>query len=90
MYCICYYGDGIGMFHQLMQGMEHHMSNPIVDQRLVAMRLAECVSQKVIKDGSPLEFDVNQLYDYISILKTLINRLMKMMRQLCLLTWLYQ
>ena len=34
------------------------MSNPVTDQRSVAMRLAECVSQKVIKDGSPLKFDV--------------------------------
>ena len=34
------------------------MTNPITDQRLVAMRLAECVSQNVIKDGSPLKFDV--------------------------------
>ena len=46
------------MFNQLMEGMKHHMSNPIIDQRLVAMRLAECVSKKIVKDGNPLKFDV--------------------------------
>lgn len=74
---LCYYGDGIDVFRQLMQGMEHHMSNPIVDQRLVAMRLAECVSQKIIKDGKPLKFDVRYL---ANILRSCdINRLMKIM-----------
>lgn len=35
------------------------MGNPIVDQRIVAMRLAECVSKKIVKDKSPLKFDVS-------------------------------
>ena len=59
MCCICHYG--IEIFRQLLQGIEHHITNPMVDQRLVALRLAECVSQKVNKDGSPLKFDVRQL-----------------------------
>ena len=60
----CYYGDGIDVFHQLMQGMEHHVSNSLLDQRSVAMRLAECVSKKIIKEGSPLKFDVSLSHDY--------------------------
>lgn len=55
---MCYYGDSIDVFHQLMQGMEHHLTNPVIDQRVLAMRLAERISQKIIKDGSPLKFDV--------------------------------
>lgn len=55
---LCYYGDVVDLFHRLMQGMEHHLSNPMTDQRSVAMRLAECVSQKISKEGSPLKFDV--------------------------------
>ncbi|XP_065900097.1 telomere length regulation protein TEL2 homolog isoform X2 [Dysidea avara] len=48
------------VFRLLMNGMEHHMNNPISNYRLLAMRLAECVSQQLKKDGSPLKFDIEE------------------------------
>lgn len=60
----CYYGDDIDVFRQLMQGMEHHMTNPTTDRRLVAMRLGECVSQMIIKNESPLKFEVSEVISF--------------------------
>ena len=57
----CYYDYWLDVFRLLMNGMEHHMNNPISNYRLLAMRLAECVSQQLKKDGSPLKFDVSCL-----------------------------